>query len=193
MLHTPAQLDEKQHMQRLLYTSASLRFYKNFQYVDDSFREALFILLKNLRHFVDQQGWSLDQICVVGSGALGAAGVCLPGDIDIVVDSALSQASDPGATNSGEIDVLLEYSLNTRTLEINADKLLGQEYYFIYDGIKFADLNIVYLRKRIRGVAKESYHLQLMRKHRKECRSSRASRLLRDELLWLESGIRRGF
>ncbi|ESS15155.1 hypothetical protein MOLA814_00730 [Betaproteobacteria bacterium MOLA814] len=192
-LHAPDRLDEKQHMQRLLYSPASLRFHKNFDYLDDSFREALSILLKNLKHFVHQKGWDLDQICVVGSGALGAAGVRLPNDIDIVVDSALSHASESGATYSGEIDVKLEYSLNTRTLEINADNLLGQKYCFIYDGIKFADLNIVYLYKKIRGAAIDPNDLQLMRKHRKECRSLRASRLLRDELFWLESGIRRGF
>ena len=149
--------------------------------------------MKNLRYFVDRNGWNLNQICVVGSGPLGAAGVCLPGDIDIVVDSAISQTSDSGEVNNNEIDVLSEYSLNTITLQIDADNLLEQEYCFVYHGIKFADLNIVYLRKMMRGASKDSNHLQLMRKHRKECQSFRTPRLLRDELLWLEAGIRRRF
>ena len=192
-LHTPDRLDEKRHMQRLLYSTSSIRFHKNFLYLNDTFREAFSILLKNLRYFVDRNGWNLNQICVVGSGPLGAAGVCLPGDIDIVVDSAISQTSDSGEVNNNEIDVLSEYSLNTITLQIDADNLLEQEYCFVYHGIKFADLNIVYLRKMMRGASKDSNHLQLMRKHRKECQSFRTPRLLRDELLWLEAGIRRRF
>jgi len=194
-VHAPDTSAEKRLLQKLLFMPASLRFFKYFRYIDDTFRVAFFSMLEELRLFAAEQKLNLEKICVVGSGVLGACGVRMPADIDIIVAGQVPGGRESSRMSGGiAIEVLSDYSLRTQTLDISADELIeNSAYHFSYDGIRFADFNTVYLKKRISGKDKDKRDLQIMRKHVKRCRHGAASRLMRDELLWLESGVRRGF
>lgn len=193
-LHAPDRLEEKQRMQRLLYSLASLRFHRNFRYVDEAFRSALSEKLKGIRELVERYALNIDDVCVVGSGVLGAAGIRLPNDIDIVIaDVGPPCGRCYSEIDSGVLDILSDYSLCTPTLNVTTDELIeDSSRHFIYDGVRFADLNIVFLKKKISGKAKDRDDLGLVRKYFRR-RGLERSLLLRDELLWLESGVRRGF
>lgn len=187
-VHTPSALPEKRHMQHLLYSPASLRFYRYYQYVDDVFHGEFSTMLDKLKVFMAQRGYDAREISVVGSGVLGACGVRMPRDIDVVATRFVKGKTDE------MVEVLRDYSLNTPTLKISTVELIeNPSRHFLFNGIKFADANFVCIKKKISGKPKDGDDLQLVRKHLKKIRDAQPSSFLRNELLWLEAGVRQGF
>lgn len=175
-------------MQHLLYSPASLRFYRYYQYMDDVFHGDFSTVLDKLKVFMAQRGYVAREICVVGSGVLEACGVRMPRDIDVVATRFVERKSDE------MVEVLRDYSLNTPTFKISTVELIkNPSRHFLFNGIKFADANFVCIKKKISGKPKDGDDLQLVRKHLKKIRDAQPSSFLRNELLWLEAGVRQGF
>src|SRR5690606_10020257 len=113
---------------------ASLRFYRYYQYVDDVFHGEFSTMLDKLKVFMAQRGYDAREISVVGSGVLGACGVRLPRDIDVVATRFVEGKADE------MVEVLRDYSLNTPTLKISTVELIeNPSCHFLFNGIKFAD------------------------------------------------------
>jgi hypothetical protein len=198
-VHTPSALPEKRHMQHLLYSPASLRFYRYYQYVDDAFHEAFMLKLNELKRYLGDKAHSADSVCLVKSGVLGACGIRMPNDMDFITASRRFSKSDlresiGDGTSGILVDTMADYSVNVPTLSVSTSELLeDSKRHFLFHGIKFADLNHVYVHKSICGRPHDRDDLVRVRKHIRKARKAIPSRFLREELLWLETGVRQGF
>lgn len=194
-IHTPDGEVEKHRMMDLLYSPASYRFYRWYRFNEISMAPDLWKAINDFKGGLDCIGVQSEDVCVVGSGVLGVCGIRRPVDIDFVVsprfDAEVVRVRLP---QLGKFDVIENgYELSMRSGKISADELVYcSRYHFSIAGVKFVDPSYVFLKKKANGIPKDVEDVRLMRKARRE-RRGRPTTFMREELLWLESGIRLGF
>jgi hypothetical protein len=194
-IHTPDGELEKRRMVDLLYSPAGYRFYRWYRFNDISMAPDLWNAIRDFKSGLDRIGIRVEDVCVVSSAVLGVFGIRRPADIDLVVSSKLSaEFTRTRMLEMGEFDVKVNgYDVSMRSGKIGADELIySSRYHFSIAGVKFVDPSYVFLKKKINGIPKDVEDVRLMRKARRMRRDGRTI-FMREELLWLESGIRLGF
>jgi hypothetical protein len=194
-LHVPDGLKERDLLASILLSPSNLRLYKYYTFPGVSFYEEMTKFLRLFSQKLQGIKMPLEKICIVGSGSLGAFGIRIPADIDFVVHSNFyPPILHEGDISLEKIDLLANYDLSIKNIKVGTDELIANpRFHFIFFGIKFADLFYVQLKKMLGNKDKDVVDIVAIRAHIKKIKNGKTEDFKRNELLWLESGIRNGF
>jgi len=106
--------------------------------------------LSDLKDYCFNNSIDLNSLCIVGSSPLEVAGIRNSTDIDIVVTSEYRKNYGDGATKLTEtLDIATKnYCRQGKTVIVTDDVLIHDDsYHFIFNGCKFANIDMIKARK----------------------------------------------
>ncbi|SBW03838.1 DegT/DnrJ/EryC1/StrS aminotransferase (modular protein) [uncultured delta proteobacterium] len=163
-LHAASSEDELRHMARLVLSPNNLKYLR--LRLLQGIHPRLTELCETAKRVCAQHGISSNDICVVGSGPLGVLGLLEPGDFDcIAVSSERARWEDDLVYLHDDFMLVKKGFHKKQDGEALADDTIIRcpEWHFVYNGLKFANLDIIKDKKNVSRRPKDVLHLETIR------------------------------